>query len=48
MLNENPPRLNMGEYTVHVPDAPSGGPVLALILKIMDGESERANSALAT
>ncbi|XP_062855586.1 glutathione hydrolase 1 proenzyme-like [Trichomycterus rosablanca] len=37
VLNENPPRLNIGEYTVHVPDAPSSGPVLALILKILDG-----------
>ena len=38
MLNENPPKLNVGEYTMHVPDAPSSGPVLALILNIVDGE----------
>ncbi|XP_076010334.1 gamma-glutamyltransferase 1a [Genypterus blacodes] len=37
VLNENPLKLNVGEYTVHVPDAPSGGPVLALILNIVDG-----------
>lgn len=38
VLNENPLRLNIGEYTMHVPDAPSSGPVLALILNIVDGE----------
>lgn len=38
MLNESPLRLNVGEYTMHVPDAPSSGPVLALILNIVDGE----------
>lgn len=39
MLNETPLKLNMGEYTINVPDAPSSGPVLALILNIVDGES---------
>ncbi|KAG7281784.1 hypothetical protein CRUP_037065 [Coryphaenoides rupestris] len=29
--------LNVGDYTMHVPDAPSSGPVLALILNIVDG-----------
>lgn len=38
VLNENPLKLNVGEYTIHVPDAPSSGPVLALILNIVDGE----------
>ncbi|XP_012673197.1 gamma-glutamyltransferase 1a [Clupea harengus] len=37
VLNESPLRLNVGEYTMHVPDAPSSGPVLALILNIVDG-----------
>ncbi|KAM6965121.1 glutathione hydrolase 1 proenzyme-like [Aplochiton taeniatus] len=37
VLNENPPKLSVGEYTMHVPDAPSSGPVLALILNIVDG-----------
>uniref|UniRef100_A0A8C6LFF7 Glutathione hydrolase n=1 Tax=Nothobranchius furzeri TaxID=105023 RepID=A0A8C6LFF7_NOTFU len=37
VLNENPPSLSIGEYTIHVPDAPSSGPVLALILNIVDG-----------
>ena len=40
VLNENPPKLNVGEYTMHVPDAPSSGPVLALILNIVDGEQQ--------
>lgn len=39
MLNETPLKLNVGEYTINVPDAPSSGPVLALILNIVDGES---------
>lgn len=38
VLNENPLKLNVGEYTMHVPDAPSSGPVLALILNIVEGE----------
>ncbi|KAJ8379464.1 hypothetical protein SKAU_G00002420 [Synaphobranchus kaupii] len=37
VLNETPLKLTVGEYTVHVPDAPSSGPVLALILNIVDG-----------
>uniref|UniRef100_A0AAQ4RI25 Glutathione hydrolase n=1 Tax=Gasterosteus aculeatus aculeatus TaxID=481459 RepID=A0AAQ4RI25_GASAC len=37
VLNENPLKLNVGEYTMHVPDAPSSGPVLALILNIVEG-----------
>ncbi|KAJ8285805.1 hypothetical protein GJAV_G00031130 [Gymnothorax javanicus] len=37
LLNENPLKLSIGEYTVFVPDAPSSGPVLALILNIVDG-----------
>lgn len=39
VLNETPLKLNVGEYTINVPDAPSSGPVLALILNIVDGES---------
>ncbi|KAI5096927.1 gamma-glutamyltranspeptidase 1 isoform X1 [Silurus meridionalis] len=36
-LNESPMKINIGEYTMHFPDAPSGGPVLALILNIVNG-----------
>ncbi len=39
VLNETPLKLHVGEYTINVPDAPSSGPVLALILNIVDGES---------
>uniref|UniRef100_A0A3B3Z648 Glutathione hydrolase n=1 Tax=Periophthalmus magnuspinnatus TaxID=409849 RepID=A0A3B3Z648_9GOBI len=37
VLSENPLHLNVGEYTMYVPDAPSSGPVLGLILNIVDG-----------
>lgn len=39
MLNETPLKLSVGEYTIYIPDAPSSGPVLALILNVVDGES---------
>ncbi|XP_077418045.1 gamma-glutamyltransferase 1a [Vanacampus margaritifer] len=37
VLNENPLKLSVGEYAMYVPDAPSSGPVLALILNIVNG-----------
>lgn len=44
LLNENPTSLSIGEYTMHIPDAPSSGPVLALILNIVNGEQRRRSS----
>lgn len=40
VLNTSPPKLSVGDYTMRVPDAPSSGPVLALILNILDGEQQ--------
>ncbi|XP_038651799.1 glutathione hydrolase 1 proenzyme-like isoform X4 [Scyliorhinus canicula] len=34
---ETPINVTLDEYTLYVPGAPSGGPVLALILKILEG-----------
>ncbi|XP_059805317.1 glutathione hydrolase 1 proenzyme-like isoform X1 [Hypanus sabinus] len=34
---ETPISVMLGDYTLYVPGAPSGGPVLALILKILEG-----------
>ncbi|XP_029920724.1 glutathione hydrolase 1 proenzyme-like [Myripristis murdjan] len=37
VLDETPLRENVGEYTIVAPNAPASGPVLTLILKILNG-----------
>ncbi|XP_053092115.1 glutathione hydrolase 1 proenzyme-like isoform X1 [Pangasianodon hypophthalmus] len=48
LLNESPLKINVGEYTMHFPDAPSSGPVLALILNIVDGYNFSSSSVSTT
>lgn len=44
VLDEKPLRLSVGEYTMVVPNAPASGPVLSLILNILDGYNLTAKS----
>lgn len=44
VLDEKPLRLSVGEYTVVVPNAPASGPVLSLILNILNGYNLTAES----
>lgn len=37
-VNDNALNFTMGNYTFYTPNAPFGGPVLAMILKILNGE----------
>ncbi|MBN3288669.1 GGT1 hydrolase, partial [Polyodon spathula] len=47
-LTENPPQINIGEYKLCIPDAPSSGPVLGLILNILDGYNFSKDSVSTT
>lgn len=48
VLDENPLRVNVGEYTMAVPNAPASGPVLSLILNILNGYNLTADSMSST
>ncbi|KAL0965620.1 hypothetical protein UPYG_G00283620 [Umbra pygmaea] len=48
LLNENPLTANVGKYTMFVPNAPSSGPVLTLILNILDGYNFTSDSVSST
>ncbi|XP_013859228.1 gamma-glutamyltranspeptidase 1 [Austrofundulus limnaeus] len=48
VLDENPLRVNVGEYTMVVPNAPASGPVLSLILNILNGYKFNADSVAST
>ncbi|KAF6716532.1 Gamma-glutamyltranspeptidase 1 [Oryzias melastigma] len=44
VLDENPLRVSVGEYAMVVPNAPASGPVLSLILNILNGYNFTADS----
>ncbi|CAG5867422.1 unnamed protein product [Menidia menidia] len=48
VLDENPLRVEVGEYTMAVPNAPASGPVLSLILNILNGYNLSADSMAST
>uniref|UniRef100_A0A8D2ZGD8 Glutathione hydrolase n=1 Tax=Scophthalmus maximus TaxID=52904 RepID=A0A8D2ZGD8_SCOMX len=44
VLDENPLRVDVGEYNIAVPNAPASGPVLSLILGILNGYNFTSDS----
>ncbi|XP_070780814.1 glutathione hydrolase 1 proenzyme [Enoplosus armatus] len=48
VLDEYPLRVNVGEYTLAVPNAPASGPVLSLILNILNGYNFTSDSMTST
>ncbi|XP_045922116.1 glutathione hydrolase 1 proenzyme isoform X1 [Micropterus dolomieu] len=48
VLDEYPLRVNVGEYTMAVPNAPASGPVLSLILNILNGYNFTPDSMAST
>uniref|UniRef100_A0A8C9RWK4 Glutathione hydrolase n=1 Tax=Scleropages formosus TaxID=113540 RepID=A0A8C9RWK4_SCLFO len=48
LLDESPIRIDLGGFTMHTTNAPSSGPVLALILKILKGYNLTAESVSTT
>ncbi|KAI4897914.1 hypothetical protein NFI96_023117 [Prochilodus magdalenae] len=47
-LNESPLQASVGDFTMFVPNAPSSGPVLTLILNILSGYHFTADSVSST
>ncbi|TNN73783.1 Gamma-glutamyltranspeptidase 1 [Liparis tanakae] len=48
VLDEEPLRVAVGEYTMAVPNAPASGPVLSLLLNILNGYNFTADSMAST